>query len=115
MSDILTRLEAWANPDGEPFERDAYEAAQALRELKKRYEHLVCYSQRADPTHRHIKRGTEYRVVGVSKLQTSQPIEEGTEIVHYVGVDKQSWSRPASEFNDGRFEILVDRYLPETM
>jgi hypothetical protein len=54
---------------------------------------------------RHKKRGTNYEIVSNGKLQTSIPLEDGTEIIIYkaVGADEY-WARSKQEFEDGRFE-----------
>ena len=54
--------------------------------------------------YRHKIRGTLYTVIGSAFLQTSQPLEEGQELVIYKGEDGRLWARPAGEFHDGRFE-----------
>lgn len=60
------------------------------------------------PTHRHVKRGSFYRVLGVASLQRSlvHEFNDGKTLVIYEGEDKQLWARAESEFNDGRFEEL---------
>lgn len=55
---------------------------------------------------RHKKRGTFYVHLGVAKLQTTNPIQEGEELVVYRDEDGKLWARPQSEFNDGRFEHI---------
>jgi hypothetical protein len=57
---------------------------------------------------RHKKRGTVYEVVGLAELQSStgRP-EDGSFLVLYKGEDGKLWAREQSEFQDGRFEILV--------
>jgi hypothetical protein len=67
-------------------------------------------------THRHKKRGTEYVLMGVGKMQAEnwQVSVDGfdqsidmREVAIYRSVDDGSlWVRPIEEFNDGRFEAL---------
>jgi hypothetical protein len=100
---LRTDLE-WRGPNGGKMghvvlKREHAEALANLFDERKQW--------RPEPTHRHRKRGTYYRVNGRSVLQSSGgPIAEGTELTHYVGRDGDSWSRPTAEFNDGRFECL---------
>ncbi|MBX8803370.1 restriction alleviation protein, Lar family [Ochrobactrum sp. MR28] len=69
------------------------------------------------PTHQHVKRGTEYHLIGIGKMQTERWIEPGIypkpgiadmrEVVIYRSVDDGSlWVRPREEFDDGRFITL---------
>lgn len=68
------------------------------------------------PSHRHVKRGTEYQLIGTGKMQAEKwyeyPCERPVnsidmqEVAIYRGDDGQLWVRPVAEFNDGRFEIL---------
>ena len=52
----------------------------------------------------HLKRKTEYFVLAESEMQSSVPVVEGERIVTYQSCgDGKSWSRPKSEFYDGRF------------
>lgn len=54
---------------------------------------------------RHIKRGTEYTVIGVGKVQTDRPLTDYAEVTIYIGDDNQIWVRPIDEFEDpARFE-----------
>lgn len=83
-----------------------------------------------EPTHRHVKRGTEYVLIGYGKMQTENWVvlnpspkwEAGfegrihgyhgkaadmQEIAIYQSVDDGSlWARPREEFEDGRFVAL---------
>lgn len=52
---------------------------------------------------RHIKRGSEYDVIGEATLQTSTPLEDMRLMVVYRADDGKLWVRPKSEFEDGRF------------
>ena len=59
------------------------------------------------PTHRHVKRGTEYREVARGKLQTDTPLTDYAELVAYHDHDGNWWFRAPSEFDDGRFTTLT--------
>jgi len=58
------------------------------------------------PTHRHVKRGSTYQVIGEAELQATDPVCEGTVLTVYKAEDGKLWVRPTYEFKDGRFETL---------
>lgn len=60
------------------------------------------------PTHRHLKRGTAYQVVGIAALQDASGlgVREGMGLMIYRDEGGALWAREAGEFNDGRFEPL---------
>jgi hypothetical protein len=98
--------------------------------IKPLYAHPVQPGWR--PTHRHVKRGSEYMLVGFGKMQTSNWMDEQwshepqsgnppqrtldpvdmREVAIYRGEDGKLWVRPREEFEDGRFEVLRAAPLP---
>jgi hypothetical protein len=75
----------------------------------------------SDATHRHVRRGTEYTLLGIGKMQTQDWYEQGHDIMNrlvyetadmaevaiYRSVkDGSLWVRPKDEFEDGRFAAL---------
>ena len=58
------------------------------------------------PTHRHVKRGSEYRVVGEALMQSAVPVPDDASLVVYVDKQGTLWVRPTAEFNDGRFAAI---------
>ncbi|WP_454919265.1 hypothetical protein [Xanthobacter sediminis] len=69
------------------------------------------------PTHRHVKRGSTYRVIGEAEAQVSvgrkiigagvvRPIEDGDRLTVYQAKDGKMWVRFSDEFQDGRFAHL---------
>lgn len=60
-----------------------------------------------EPTHRHKKRGSTYRVL--SKHATLQINDDNLDMMPmtiYQAQDMSIWVRPTHEFEDGRFEVL---------
>lgn len=82
--------------------------------------HLVTMLLEPRPTHRHIKRGSDYVVVGVGKMQAEHWAQidpnwvdgplvsvDMREVMVYRDVNDGSlWVRPIEEFQDGRFEVI---------
>jgi hypothetical protein len=56
---------------------------------------------------RHVRRGTIYDLVCVASIQTDTPLNDYDQVMVYRGEDGQTWVRPLSEFNDGRFEPVI--------
>lgn len=56
--------------------------------------------------YRHVKRGTEYEVIGTAELQMSRDLVDGSSLVIYRGDDGKLWAREEGEFHDGRFIAL---------
>jgi hypothetical protein len=60
------------------------------------------------PTHRHLKRGTEYQVIGQGMVQVGEGgLIDGEAVVIYRDETGRWWVRPPSEFDDGRFVPLA--------
>lgn len=65
---------------------------------------------------RHLKRGTEYEVLGVAELQVANaPVMEGSKLAVYRGDDGRLWTRELGEFRDGRFETITPTPNPEAI
>lgn len=72
------------------------------------------------PTHRHKKRGTEYVLIGIGKMQAENWYEPnhgsrvaaGNVDMREVAIYRSAtdpteiWVRPREEFEDGRFQVL---------
>lgn len=102
------------------------EAEQGIRKLKPDYRALSAEPAQGEqwqPTHRHVKRGTEYQLIGTGKMQAENwatySDENGyenadmQEVAIYRGDDSKLWVRPIAEFNDGRFVDLPAAPTPE--
>ena len=55
----------------------------------------------------HVKRGTEYEIIGVAELQNGnvKGLREGASLAVYRGDDGKLWAREEGEFSDGRFRL----------
>jgi hypothetical protein len=63
---------------------------------------------------KHIKRGTEYTVLGRAEVQSEFPINEGDILTVYQGADGKLWARPTGEFDDGRFVEVKSNIINHT-
>jgi hypothetical protein len=56
---------------------------------------------------KHIKRGSEYWVAGIGKIQISTDIKDDDEVVIYRDmITHEIYVRPRTEFTPDRFELL---------
>lgn len=60
------------------------------------------------PTHRHLKTGGEYRVVGSAIAASRGAILENEVVTVYEAADGRWFVRSRSEFFDGRFERVTE-------
>jgi hypothetical protein len=59
------------------------------------------FKELTEPTHRHVKTGGLYRVIGEGRIEADLAA-----VTVYVSEKGEMWVRPTAEFNDGRFEDL---------
>lgn len=78
------------------------------------------------PTHRHVKTGGEYTLLGIGRMQSGNWIGDVMggdgeyrrqsvdmrEVAIYRGADGKLWARPSEEFEDGRFVALTPSVQP---
>jgi len=120
----------WA-PDctvSKPFRTDEAAKAAAQADYEQRILSAIAHPVQPGwrPTHRHVKRGSEYTLLGIGKMQTSNWMDEQwshepqsgnppqrtldpvdmREVAIYRAEDGQLWVRPREEFEDGRFEAI---------
>jgi len=58
---------------------------------------------------RHVKRGTEYRILYLAVLHAQDNDLDEELCVVYQGSDEAVWVRTVTEFCDGRFEKVKDQ------
>jgi hypothetical protein len=55
---------------------------------------------------KHLKRQSEYVVLGPARVQCDQPIIDMADMIVYQAADGTLWVRPVDEFTPDRFEVL---------
>ena len=107
---------AWRTAGGHPFldggqyqathgDENAVEDAHSI--LAAAFAAPVGEMEGWQPTHKHVKRGSTYRVVAEGRLQTGNGhLVDMHPMTIYQGEDGAYWVRAAHEFHDGRFEAL---------
>lgn len=64
--------------------------------------------EKVRPVVEHATRGSRYEVVGRATLQTSRPLTDYDAMAVYRDRDGELWVRPKNEFEDGRFQPVVN-------
>lgn len=108
--DVDELLAGWF--DGERYDVEKNDIVEMVLKHSAR---AVVKAQPLPATHRHKKRGTEYVLIGVGRMQAEKWFEYDTgasadmrEVAIYRSIDDTSlWVRPREEFEDGRFEPLA--------
>lgn len=59
------------------------------------------------PNWRHVKRGSDYQVVGMGAVQSDIPLNDMDVVVIYRDQAGMFWARRREEFFDGRFEEIA--------
>lgn len=87
---------------GDEYVSELEDLAEAIRALSAE----PAQGEQWQPTHRHVKRGTEYRKIGDAQVQCEDGLTDYELATVYVGSDGGLWVRRKSEFEDGRFAPL---------
>ena len=58
------------------------------------------------PTHRHIKTGYEYQVIGTGRIKTNVPLFDMNTIKIYRDSDGKLYACDILDFNEGKFEEM---------
>lgn len=109
------------------FDTPAAAKAAAQADYEQRIRSALVKAPAPVATHRHKKRGTEYVLIGIGKMQTSEwmELENYKDACGYVPVDMRPvaiyqsvddgslWGRPIEEWEDGRFEVIAAPSQPQ--
>lgn len=97
----LSRVRLWVEAIREQIEQDTGAPALGCRQTVDEIDEAVRCAPVAQPTHRHIKSGGEYRVIGRGLIEATL-----ADVVIYEASNGKLWVRPSEEFDDGRFQPL---------
>ncbi|AXQ68406.1 hypothetical protein HOT99_gp211 [Caulobacter phage CcrBL10] len=95
----LATVYAWMRNPGSHFPHGFTKIADAMKAF-------LAELPRGMRRFRHKKRGTDYALVGIVRIQCETPIQDDEILLTYIDGSGQVWGRREAEFMDGRFEEI---------
>lgn len=88
-------------------DRTEYVKLADVLELLERYSVVTTPPKLFVPTIQHVKRGTQYQIIGDGLLQCEEPMQDYERLQAYMDNNGTLWFRPLKEFTEDRF-ITID-------